>query len=271
VDKNNVKQIPYDGIGGIRFGEATQGYAVIKKQNGEVNLINQDLKIMWKEWVKDICIDEISEGIACCEVGDDYEVKYINVETGETLGNTIFWTGYPFENGLAYVKNEYNKVNMLNKQGKLLFDEWFNEILRYDNRLRIISHDKSAITDCDGNVLGKFWAEIVLWRNDEELILIAQDGDNAKYIIDGDGKIICVYPEGFRNIYRLGQTGKHIIIFSSYSLGILGRVINPDGGFGGNTMRVTQCTPEKIECYDNNCTYTFDMLTGKVYKRQRVN
>lgn len=281
VNRKNEPQLSED-VKRIRRIYLNNDYLEVKTEKG-INLIDKNFNFIWNEFLdSNIRVEGISEGIGVCEFGNDMDTVYIDIKTGKRITEEAFYSGSEFKNGLAMVKNNEMCYNMLNRKGKLLFDEWYNKIERFSQVLKVFNGKSMALFNYEGELMGKWWYNISLFEYYVSDGIKGFSGGIAhdihqekKYIIGVNGNILSEIPKNYTitDIFYIKNADRYIIYLYKYASDYTYlNVLNSDGTFVFDEVLVAASRQSHndnvIECYtlnrQNRKEYDIDTTTGEI-------
>ena len=164
----------------------SDGFAKVKRRNGEWNFIDKKGKILLDEWFK--WAFDFHDGFARVQREDDL-MNFITKD-GKFLSKEWFdWVDDSYD-GFARVRRTNGEWNFIGTRGKILSDEWFVWADDFhDGFARVQRGDyKYNFIDKDGNFLSKKWFN---WIDDSyDGVTRVQRGDGKLIKIDKTGKLI---------------------------------------------------------------------------------
>lgn len=145
-----------------------EGFAEIK-DCGKHNFIDKNGKILFSQWFNDA--NMFSEGFAPVQVKGKWNL--IDKNGNYLLKEWLQYSIFPLSNGISQIMENPKKYNFINKDGKILSDEWFGAVTnfyKYDVaavRKVIDGKVKSNIINKDGKLLSEEWFDMVGWPEHE--------------------------------------------------------------------------------------------------------
>lgn len=241
-----------------------RGYAMVG-QGTASNFIDKNHAFIWDEW-KTVVIDTKefwNDGIAIVKCGDKLQT-YIDIKTGKYLTHELFTDCQRFFRGYGVVKNEEDKMNVIDKQGKILFDKWFKKIHLVDNDYFAISveDNKETIFNKQGEkVIEGFYENIYSFNG--KYFSISKDNINFS-ILNTKGEVVLECGKNFPA--RIFNNDTILVIsFNPFGCNILNIV---SGKYLFNKFLQSTGTPDGLQLTDDNGNvYLLNTDTGEISKQ----
>lgn len=167
--------------------EFTNGFAKIKS-NDKWNYINSDGDIIFDEWFDEVY--DYYEGYTAVKINNKW--NFINSDMKIISLSDVFKGVYTFvKNEVAIIKLDFKKYNCINTYGKLITDEWFDEITdNFDDKfVKVKMKNKYNLINTQKNgkiVFDEWFDEIYEFKNGFAQVKL---NDRWNYI-NSDGEII---------------------------------------------------------------------------------
>jgi hypothetical protein len=156
-----------------RISEFVYGYAIIETVEGYTNVLTENLTFLWDEpvrmgtaYFRGSSNKESklwSEGMLIMKNSFGNET-YMDISTRKPITDQWFDECFSFENGIGKVQNDNFEMNLIKRDGTLMFDVWCDSIEKFANRdyFRVkIRHKGETVINMDGNlIMDRYWQQV---------------------------------------------------------------------------------------------------------------
>lgn len=179
--KNIAETYIYSGTKNVP--KFTEDVSIIKRKNGDYNIIDKNNRLLSKEWFG--YIYPFKDDIAF--VLKNKKINIIN-KNGVLLSDIWFDDIKRLISSVFVVKNG-SKYTLMDKNGKLLNDNWFSEIEGFRNGIaRISLNNKYNFINVSGKLISDIWYDQAYITDTPGIFSVVKNGKNL--YIDEKGVVI---------------------------------------------------------------------------------